>query len=293
MILTTPEPTSRTDGATMTSVGADIIDQFESYQQFCGFSPKTLRRRRWTLTHLAVAIEPRPLLGATRDDIFAFIAARAAASTRHSLRSDIHQFFVWAINQDLATVDPTMKLGRIRVPKHDPNPLTRDQIHLAIANARPRTRLMIMLGAYAGLRVSEIAAIRVDDFAHTGRISVRQGKGSKDRGVPLAPELAAELERWKARGRIGADGRLFAGATPDSVSSCIRTVFRSVGIDNRPHDLRAAFATSAAERCNGNVIQVAKLLGHVSVVTTQRYVGWNPDGAGIVDDLYGEPDDAA
>jgi integrase/recombinase XerD len=270
-----------------------LIASFSAYQQFRGFSPKTIKRRTWTLTQLAEQVDPRPLLEVDRTDILTFLAARPAASTRYSLLSDIRQFFRWAIIEDHTLIDPTAKIDPPRKPHHEPNPLTSPQIHTAIAGARARTRLMIMLGAYAGLRVSEIAALRVDDFAHPGRLDVRQGKGSKDRPVPLAPELADELARWVARGRIGVDGRLFPGATPDGVSNSIRAVFQRLGIDHRPHDLRAAFATSTAERCNGNLVLVAKLLGHASVVTTQRYVGWNPEGGDIVDDLYGGADDAA
>ncbi len=293
MILIDPSHTPAHGGATMDAVTGGHIEQFSAYQQFRGFSPKTIKRRTWTLTQLAAEIDPRPLLEVGRDEILTFLAARPAASTRYSLLSDIRQFFRWAIINDLAVIDPTAKIDPPRKPHREPTPLTATQIHQAIAGTRARTRLMIMLGAYAGLRVSEIAALNIDSIAHNGRIVVRQGKGGKDRVIPLAPELAAELERWTARGHIGPDGRVFGRATPDGVSNSIRAVFQRLGIDNRPHDLRAAFATSAAERCNGNLVLVAKLLGHVSVVTTQRYVGWNPDGAGIVDDLYGEPDDAA
>jgi integrase/recombinase XerD len=294
MNLTAPIRITPPTHATMDAMaGADHIKQFSAYQQFRGFSPKTIKRRDWTLTHLADHIAPRPLLEVDADEILMFLAARPAASTRYSLLSDIRQFFRWAIMHDHATIDPTAKIDPPRTPHREPNPLTTAQIHRAIGAARPRTRLMIMLGAYAGLRVSEIAALHIDAVAHPGRIAVRQGKGSKDRGVPLAAELAAELERWRTRGRIGSDGRVFPDATADSVSACIRTVFRRVGIDNRPHDLRAAFATTTAERCNGNLVLVAHLLGHASVTTTQRYVGWNPEGAGIVDDLYGDDPDAA
>jgi integrase/recombinase XerD len=294
-MLINSEPPTPAAGATIDNVtGVEHIEQFSAYQQFRGFSPKTIKRRRWTLTHLAETIAPRPLLAVDRDDVLIFLASRPAASTRYSLLSDIRQFFRWAIMNDLATVDPTAKIDPPRKPHREPTPLTSEQIHRVIAGTRSRTRLMIMLAAYAGLRVSEIAALHVDDIAHPGRIVVRQGKGGKDRIIPLAPELAEELERWQRRGRVSPDGRLFGKATPDGVSTSIRSVFRRLGIDHRPHDLRAAFATTTAERCNGNLVLVAKLLGHASVTTTQRYVGWNPDGAGIVDALYYiTPDDAA
>lgn len=284
----TPTAVDRRDDAPM---GEDLIEDFAAYQRFRGFTPPTIRRRTWTLTHLDAHSE-RPLLEVTRDDIIGFLTERPSAATRYSLMSDIRQFFRWAIMFDHTLVDPTLKIDKIRKPQRDPTPLTVGHVHRAIGAARPRTRLMIMLGAYAGLRVSEIARLHIDDLAHPGVVVIRQGKGSKDRLVPLAPELDDELQLWVQRGRCADDGHLFRGATPGGVSSSIRNVFHRLDIPNRPHDLRATFATTTAQRSNGNLVKVAELLGHAAVTTTQRYVRWNPDTADLVQALY-PPTDAA
>lgn len=261
-----------------------MVTEFAEYQEFRGFSPKTIRRRTWTLRALTAHIAPRRLLDATSRDVVAFLTTRPSAQTRYSLLSDVHQFFRWANRQELTTNDPTATIDPPRLPTRAPTPLTGDQIGRACAMATPRVRLMIMCGAYAGLRVSEIARLHTDNLAHPDRIVIRAGKGGKDRILPLAPILDVALFMW-CDGRP--TGRLFPRATPDSVSEHIRRTFRRADIDNRPHDLRASFATEAARRSNGNLVLVAALLGHTSVLTTQRYVGWNPDGAYVVADMYG------
>jgi site-specific recombinase XerD len=48
-----------------------------------------------------------------------------------------------------------------------------------------------------------------------------------------------------------------------------------------------------ARQSNGNLVVVAQLMGHESVTTTQRYVGWTPDAAAVIDGMYGTGDDAA
>jgi integrase len=271
-------------------VAAQLVAGFSAYQRYRGFSDATVLRRAWTISHLALHIDPRSLTATTPADVIGFLSERPTPQTRYSLLCDIRQFFRWATRQGHTDFDPTVGVESPKFPMRAPTPLTADQIHRAILAApTSSTRLAIMLGAYAGLRVSEIATLHTDHLAHHSRIVVRGGKGGKDRIVPLAPELALELARHTAN----RPGRLFPGATPGTISERIRRTFRLAGINGRPHDLRHSFATAAARRSNGNLVLVARLLGHTDVKTTQRYVGWNPVGVDVVDDLYGDPDSVA
>lgn len=260
----------------------ELVEEFASYQRFRGFSQATIARRTWTLNHLAAELDGRPLLVVTSREIIRFLSERPTAQTRYHLLSDIRQLFVWARKQGYTEANPTADIDVPRLPKRAPTPMTFDQIMRVLAVARDPARLMIMLGAYAGLRVSEIAVLHTDHLEHQARIVVRNGKGGKDRIIPVAPELALALACWTAHHQ----GPLFKGATPDSISEHIRRTFHRAGVHARPHDLRHSFATAAAKSCNGNLVLVAALLGHADLKTTQRYVGWNPDGAAVVADLY-------
>lgn len=258
-----------------------LIDDYCNYQRLRGFSPRTIDRRRWSLTHLARFVAPRPVETTTGTLLEEFLLRWPSPQSRYSIRSDVHQFFRWAIRRGLAADDPTELIEPPRLSTRAATPLRPEDVQRALLAARGELRLMIALGAYAGLRVSEIAALHGRDVDGR-RLIVRHGKGGKDRVVPLAPILRHLLEGCGS-------GLLFPGLDGQAVGARIRRHFRALGIDARPHDLRHSFATQAAQRAGGNLVLVAQLMGHSSVTTTQRYMRWTPEGSDIVAHLYDPP----
>ena len=151
--------------------------------------------------------------------------------------------------------------------------------------AAPTIKYKAALGvAYgAGLRVSEVAHLKVDDIDSARMlIRIEQGKGRKDRNAMLSPQLLELLRLWwregKRQGVMLPHGWLFPGRSPtDPISS--RQLHRAVqeaaevaGIRKRvsPHTLRHSFATHLLEQdVDIRVIQV--LLGHSKLETTALY----------------------
>ena len=129
----------------------------------------------------------------------------------------------------------------------------------------------IGLGVYAGLRVSEMAHLEHRDVDLIGRVLyVRQGKGGKDRALPIHDVLADILFRC---------GHTMTAQVGHTISNRITRIYRDAGIHgHRPHDLRATFATELI-RHEVDLITVRNLLGHASVKTTERYV--LPDERGV------------
>ena len=135
----------------------------------------------------------------------------------------------------------------------------------------------------AGLRVSEVSHLKVDDIDSTRMlIRIEQGKGRKDRNAMLSPQLLDLLRLWwregRKRGVMLPHGWLFPGQSrTDPISS--RQLHRAVheaaeraGIRKRvsPHTLRHSFATHLLEQdVDIRVIQV--LLGHSKLETTALY----------------------
>jgi site-specific recombinase XerD len=161
---------------------------------------------------------------------------------------------------------------------------------LAAAGTRERALLGVLLGA--GLRVAEAAALSISDIIedHDGDVSlfVVLGKGRKDRIVPIRPEVDALLRRYLVEsGRhLGDEGRLFlasdrgaasrttVGVTTRTLSRLVTELAETAGISAKrvtPHSLRHTYAIRCL-RAGGNVVAVAKLLGHSTIATTQRYV---------------------
>lgn len=257
-----------------------MIVQFADHQRLCGLRPATVRRRTWTLTKFAetVALET-----ATRADVERFLGAREAAASRRALLADLRAFYLFANDHGLVSIDPTAKIAKIKVHPRSARPLSRAQVELAVAEARSASlRAIVKLGAYGGLRVSEIASLLwVDVDFDRGVIGVLDAKGGKDRTVMLAVQLADELSVLPRR----PDG-FVVGTTAANVSQRVRGHFARLGIDHRPHDLRATFATQAVARSAGNIPLVQGWLGHTDPQTTMAYLAWSPEGRHIIDSLY-------
>ncbi len=192
----------------------------------------------------------------------------------------------------IAPISQTPK-PRKRKPKRLPRSLPeRDLAALLAAAPEGRDRLLLETGLGMGLRVSEITKLEVPDLDLEARTAlVREGKGSKDRSVPIPDWLAVKLARWLAGRTLGF---VFPGSgrrkTTDSgawwgrrlssrtVQRVIKRAATKAGLpgaeDPRrvtPHKLRHSFATRAL-RAGADIIEVRDLLGHSSVSTTQVYL---------------------
>ena len=166
-----------------------------------------------------------------------------------------------------------------------------------------RDRALILTGLLAGLRADELLRANVGDLHRTddGAVVHVRGKGGKDRRIPIEPALVAVLERYldsraarfpaaaKRRSSPGgglaawpAAAPLFVGAdgeriTRGTLQYRVLRAFRRAGIDSDRargalvHGLRHTFATELAN-ADVSVYTLMKLLGHESMVTSQRYV---------------------
>ena len=176
------------------------------------------------------------------------------------------------------------KMSHVRVPRKLPVVLSPEEVE-RLLDAAPGLKYKAALSvAYgAGLRVSEVVALKVDDIdSERMVIRVDQGKGRKDRYVMLAPTLLALLRSWwreaNARGTMLPHGWLFPGQDPlnplsaRQLNRACHAAAEAAGITKRvsPHRLRHAFATHLLEHKEDiRVIQV--LLGHKKLETTALY----------------------
>jgi integrase/recombinase XerD len=171
------------------------------------------------------------------------------------------------------------KVACPKAPQKLPLVLSTDEMARFLdALSNPKHRALLMTAYAGGLRLSEVARLRVEDV-DTARmvLHVRQGKGHKDRDVMLSPRLLAVLrEYWKAC-RPGPF--LFPGREPDrpvalrTVQMVCQRALAASGLGKRVHmhTLRHSFATHLLESGTDlRTIQV--LLGHRSFSTTARYL---------------------
>ena len=199
-------------------------------------------------------------------------------------------FFVGMLGRDEWKI-----FSQIRTKDHDelPEVLTRDEIKALLRHVRLRRyRIPLKLIYCCGLRVSECLSLTVHDIhGDEGKLWVRDGKGQKDRMVPLASAMLEDLRRyWKVhqnrlllfpnvgRGACAPEkvaGRMHRATNPMPVSSLqrlLRVAREELGIPAAtPHTFRHSFATHLVE-AGASLHSVQALLGHKQISTTMVYL---------------------
>jgi integrase/recombinase XerD len=167
-----------------------------------------------------------------------------------------------------------------KIPKALPCVLSPHEVAALLNAVKSEKHRAIFSTMYAtGMRISEVCRLRFSEDIDSKRmvILVRNGKGGKDRYVPLSERLLLLLRDYYRKFRPPMP-YLFPGRnpnqpiTPNTVSQIFRTALRESGITKHvtPHTLRHCFATHLLEAGEDiRVIQV--LLGHGSIRTTTRY----------------------
>jgi integrase/recombinase XerD len=153
-----------------------------------------------------------------------------------------------------------------------------------------RNRVMLLTGLWSGMRVGEIASLRVSDVRHdTGtvkaevRLMPHQTKGAQARTVFLPQKLRDELLAYlDLRPNAPGTHPLFITAGRRAFSANVMTqhfhyLFKRAGIAGATsHSMRRSFITNLANKGIG-VRLLASLAGHKSIAVTQRYIDVNDD----------------
>ncbi|MDX1657953.1 MAG: site-specific tyrosine recombinase XerD [Nitriliruptorales bacterium] len=143
---------------------------------------------------------------------------------------------------------------------------------------RDRSMLELLYGA--GLRISELTGLDVDDLDRPEQLVRVRGKGDKERVVPYGGSAADALDQWLVRGRpqlTPASSAVFVNTrgrrlTRQGVWKLVRGHAQRVDLEDQvtPHALRHSYATHLLDG-GADVRAVQELLGHASVTTTQIY----------------------
>lgn len=170
-------------------------------------------------------------------------------------------------------------------PQKLPAVLSREEVaRLLGAVTQPWLRLLLRTAYAAGLRVSEVVRLQYQDFdAGRAVVHVRQGKGGKDRLVPVPARLIAEigeLGRGQAAGAWVFPGRGRGGhLSVAAVQRAFAKVVREVGLAKPVsfHSLRHSYATRCLE-AGTDLVTLQRCLGHRELETTSRYIHLSQEG---------------
>lgn len=262
-----------------------VIDAFTKHQQARNLSKATIDRRRTSLSSLGRFADPVGLLEVTPELLEDWVRSYRNAETAHAYLADARALFKWARRRALIERDPTEELDPIRRQKPLPRPISEDDLVLSLTAADDRLRLVLLLGDLAGLRRAEIARLRGEDCTAQALI-VRNGKGSKSRVLPMHPVLWTLIRAWGVGHGYLFSGRRSEHVSPETVGRWVREHHQRLGISARLHSTRHHYGTTLARLANGNILAVAKLMGHERTSTTEGYVAFDTSGlAALIEQL--------
>ncbi len=249
------------------------IDDLQKLQSFLQTEQVSLQQVR--LEHLQTFVATLYDLG---------ISPRSIARIISGVRS----FFSYLVLEDYIPQDPTELLRTPQVGQKLPTVLTIEEVNAIKDEADAsipegvRNRAIIEVLYSCGLRISELTGLKFSDlFFDDGFIRV-EGKGSKQRLVPISPLVRKEVELYLAyRQQIepqrGCQDFVFLSKRGKPISRI--TVFHYVkqyaemaGIQKNisPHTFRHTFATHLLER-GANIRAIQQMLGHEKITTTEIY----------------------
>ena len=215
-----------------------------------------------------------------------------AASTQARKLSSLKRFFRFLFEERDRKDDPTSRLDAPKVGRDVPDVLSREEVAelLAACADDPRLTCLLELLYGAGLRVSELVALRLGDLPRRrlGRWETREmiirGKGGKERLCPLGAPALLALRNWlevRDEDRYGSGSGAFVfpsrgksgHLTRRRLAQVLEQLAHAVGLSParvHPHALRHAYATHLLQG-GADLRSVQTLLGHADIATTQIY----------------------
>lgn len=227
-------------------------------------------------------------------DVEAYVAdlrrsGLAASSTGRALvvARGLHKF---AVQEGVVDVDVAVDVSPPATGRHLPDTLSIQEVATLLdsvpdddlatpVDLRDKALLELLYGT--GARISEVTGLLVDDFADNDGILRIEGKGGKQRLVPVGSKARAAVDGYLVRARpLFSRGKSHAlllnsrggPLSRQSAWAVLKKAVERAGLDKdiSPHTLRHSYATHLLEG-GADVRVVQELLGHSSVTTTQIY----------------------
>lgn len=248
-----------------------------------------------------VETKSKKVLDITKEDVISFNETLLKYNFRNSTyqrkRSALQQLFKFLISEGKMQVNPMTQIAKPKRDRALPKSLSRDQIDRLLAYEKPnvdykiilRNRLILEMLYSTGMRVSELASLKLKDLSEIDLNSdehqfvVINGKGNKERIVPLRSRTLILLKEYLALCKMVKNPFLFAGIdkshiTRKTILNIVKESGRlaNINLTISPHTLRHSFATHLLNM-GLDLREIQVLLGHASIDTTAIYTKLNGD----------------
>ena len=269
------------------------MDQLDSLEHFAQYLERRAPGRRTAINYVSdvrqfLAVCAKPWREVTMHDIDAFVDSQRAAGLgsatvkRRVAALKVYFDFLTEESGELSQPNP------VRFKRHagkQPHSLPRDLSNETIAQlwaviTAPRDQAWFALMWRAGLRVSEVTALKLADVTapatanQPARLRVC-GKGQKERLVLLSADAYAVLASWLTVRPASAQPQVFLNdrggpLAANGIEWLLHRYGAQAGVTVTPHQLRHTFARQVTE-AGMPITSLGKLLGHAQVSTTQIY----------------------
>lgn len=244
-------------------------------------SPNTIKMYHFYLQKFFDTLpNDRDISSLTLDDAITYVitikrSGNLSSSTLNLVISDIRTFYDLVLDKPLSK----SKFPRLKYTLDEPYIFTEHEINLLFQAADIRMKAMIALGFDCGLRVSEVAKLKLEDIDSTKMlVHITDTKRNKNRYVKLSPFCLNVLRKyWTV---YKPSYYLFEGQKDNHlakqlISAYFHLLLIKVNITNpraRFHSLRATYATMMLSK-GCDIFLLKRLLGHSSLASTARYIG--------------------
>ena len=257
------------------------------------YSPKTLRAYGDDLQQFLAWVEKNRVdwnipTRFNRGDIEGFMqylaAQRMTGVTRVRKLAAIRKFFAFLEENSILASNPAQTVKGAKREEKEPTILYKEQYKALLYEASENIRDYAIIQTFlqTGIRLSELANLRVDEVDIEHRLlTVRQGKGKKDRLIPLVDDAVKALRNYRRyrNTQLIVDDEIFflaKNGTSLNVSTVKYTIAKYVkkaGIRKKAsvHTLRHTFGAHKADK-NMSLATLQELMGHKKKETTLKYI---------------------
>jgi site-specific recombinase XerD len=257
------------------------------------YSPKTLRAYGDDVTQFLTWVQKNRVdwdspTRFSRGDIEGFMqylaAQRRSGVTRVRKLAAIRKFFAFMEENNILAANPANTVKGARREEKEPHILYKEQYKALLFEASDNLRDYAIIQTFlqTGIRLSELVNLRVDDVDLEHRVlTVRQGKGKKDRQIPLVEEAVKALRNY-ARYRnteLILDDEVFflakngTSMNVSTVKYLVAKYVKKAGIRKKVsvHTLRHTFGAHKADK-QMSLATLQALMGHKKKETTLKYI---------------------
>jgi len=289
-----------------------LIKEFVKVKKIKGLSKKTIGAYKYSLNALK-KWSIKSFLELTSEDLKDFLIFYqeqngCSKTTINNMRRNLSSFFRFLTDEEKILINPMLRIPPVKEPKKIKKAFTYEEIekmrwfinrNIYLKNKNElsirtmRTKAMFELLLSSGIRVGELVSLKTDNINFDECKGLVHGKGDKERVIYFSEKAKNYMLQYL---RLREDDSIYMFVqesninigSPLSITS-VDKVFRRIGeyldIDIHPHKFRRTFCTTMIKK-GMPIDQVQKLMGHVSLETTLRYLDMDDETIAMTHKKY-------